>query len=135
MFRKSYPAIYQHLLPFKEDLIRRQDQGRFYWELRSCDYMDKFDRPKIAYQDLAWLSEFAREDSGSIANNTVYFIPADDPAFLAVLNSPLLWWYMWRTAQHGKDEVLRLFTDFVVTLPIPAFLASTGASVEEVFRR
>jgi hypothetical protein len=132
VFRKSYPAIYRHFLPFKEDLIKRQDQGRFFWELRSCDYMDRFDEPKIAYQDLAWFSEFAREDSGCVANNTVYFIPTDDPALLAVLNSPLLWWYMWRTAQHGKDEVLRLFTDSVVALPIPTFSASAGASVGEL---
>lgn len=132
IFRRTYPAIFSHLLPFREDLIKRQDQGRFYWELRSCDYMQEFDKPKIAYQDLAWFSEFAQEESGSVANNTVYFIPTRDSVLLAVLNSPLLWWYMWRKAQHGKDEVLRLFTDFVVTLPIPSLSGEMRATTERL---
>jgi hypothetical protein len=133
--RKAYPALYNHFLPFKKALIERQDQGRYYWELRSCDYMSEFDKPKIAYQDLAWFSEFAQDASGHVPNNTVYIIPTDDPALLAVLNSPVLWWYMWRTAQHGKDEVLRLFTDFVVTLPIPQFTSAMAETVRSVVRQ
>jgi hypothetical protein len=34
------------------------------------------------------------------------------------MNAPLLWAYMWRHAQHGKDEALRLFNSFTITLPI-----------------
>jgi hypothetical protein len=29
------------------------------------------------------------------------------------------WWFAWRTAQHGKDEALRLFTDYLNAFPIP----------------
>jgi hypothetical protein len=132
VFRRTYPAIYDHFLPFKKALVERQDQGRFYWELRSCDYMHEFDKPKIVYQDLAWFSEFAQDDGGCVPNNTVYVIPTNDQALLAILNSPVLWWYMWRTAQHGKDEVLRLFTDFVVTLPIPSARPEVADSLRDI---
>jgi hypothetical protein len=37
---------------------------------------------------------------------------------LAVVNTPLIWAYMWRTAMHGKDEALRLIYSFVETIPI-----------------
>jgi hypothetical protein len=131
VFRATYPAIANHFRPFRQALIDRQDQGRFYWELRSCDYMKEFDRPKIFYQDLAWVSDFSHDVGGRIPNNTVYIIPNTDPFLLAVLNSPLLWWYMWRTAQHGKDETLRLFTDFVITLPIPRGPGTAAGHIQD----
>ena len=34
----------------REALKARQDQGRFFWELRSCAYYDKFEEKKILYQ-------------------------------------------------------------------------------------
>jgi adenine-specific DNA-methyltransferase len=52
-FMETYPAIYKH---FKEKadqeskgkgLYNRDDQGNYWWELRPCDYIDEFDRPKI----------------------------------------------------------------------------------------
>jgi hypothetical protein len=44
--------------------------------------------------------------------------PTNDLYLLAVVNSPLLWSYMWRNAVHGKDEALRMIYSFVETLPI-----------------
>jgi hypothetical protein len=35
-----------------------------------------------------------------------------------VLNSPLMWWFAWRGAAHGKDEALRFFNDFVEQISI-----------------
>jgi hypothetical protein len=134
VFRKTFPAIYDHFLPFKRALVERQDQGWYYWELRSCAYMSEFDKPKIAYQDLAWFSEFAQDPGRCVPNNTVYIIPSNDSRLLALLNSRVLWWYMWRTAQHGKDEVLRLFTDYVENLPIPSFADSVGSALSEGVR-
>jgi hypothetical protein len=54
-----------------------------------------------------------------LSNNTVYFLPTDDLWIMAVLNSPVGWWHSWRKPQHGKDEALRYFTDFVEAFPIP----------------
>ena len=54
-----------------------------------------------------------------MSSNTVHFLACDDTWILAVLNSPVAWWFSWRTAQHGKDEALRLFTVFIEQFPIP----------------
>jgi hypothetical protein len=120
VFRKTFPAIYDHFLPFKEALIQRQDQGRYYWELRSCDYMHEFDKPKIVWQEMAWFNRFSVDVDGRLLNNTGYILAVTDPFVVAVLNSPIAWWFMWRTAQHGKDEVLRLIYSYVSEFPIPA---------------
>ena len=42
VFRETYPAIHGHLNRFREQAIRRQDQGRYWWELRSCAYWAAF---------------------------------------------------------------------------------------------
>lgn len=118
IFAKTSPVLYHHLLPWKDRLMVRTDQGRFWWELRTCSYYEEFERPKIVYQDIVWESEFALDENGLYCNNTTYFIPGGDSWLLAVLNSPLLWWYSWRTAQHAKDEALRFFTSFLENLPV-----------------
>ena len=65
------------------------------------------------------------------SNNTTYILPGEHPWLLAVLNSAVMWSYLWRHAQHGKDEALRLFSDFVETLPIPTPSAEVAAAAAE----
>jgi hypothetical protein len=78
VFRKTFPAIHAHFLPFKKALIERQDQGRYYWELRSCDYMGEFEKPKIVWQEMAWFARFSVDTQGKVLNNTAYILPSVD---------------------------------------------------------
>jgi hypothetical protein len=119
VFRRTYPAIYEHMTPFEAALRKRQDKGRFWWELRSCAYWAMFDKPKVMYQDITWNPRFCRDAQGTLSNNTVYFLPTADSWLLGVLNSPIAWWFSWRTAVHGKDEALRFFTVLLEQFPIP----------------
>ena len=48
IFAETYPAIYQHLNSYRERLIARDDQGKFYWELRSCAYYSEFGKPRLS---------------------------------------------------------------------------------------
>jgi hypothetical protein len=119
VFEKTYPAIYEHMKPCEAALRKRQDQGRFWWELRSCAYWEAFDQPKVMYQDITWNPRFCLDRQGTLSNNTVYFLPTADPWLFGVLNSPIAWWFSWRAAVHGKDEALRFFTVFLEQFPIP----------------
>ncbi len=51
---------------------------------------------------------------------------------LAVINSPCIWWYSWRTAVHGKDEALRFIGSFVRQLPIPTPTDKARAEAEKL---
>jgi hypothetical protein len=106
IFRKTLPAIYAHFTPFRPALIQRQDQGRFYWELRSCDYMGEFDKPKIMWQEIQFHSWYCWEQTCSVVNNKVFFLPTSNLALLGVLCSPLQWWHLTRVLPHMKDEAL-----------------------------
>ena len=52
-FRNEYPAIYTHLISFKnrqgkgKGLFNRDDQGDYWWKLRDCDYYEEFEKEKI----------------------------------------------------------------------------------------
>ncbi|HTU91498.1 MAG TPA: Eco57I restriction-modification methylase domain-containing protein, partial [Gemmataceae bacterium] len=52
VFAKTYPAIHTHLNRYRDALIKRQDQGENWWELRACAYWDKFGLPKVMYQEI-----------------------------------------------------------------------------------
>ena len=119
-FNRTYPAIHAHLNQYREALIKRQDQGRYWWELRSCTYWADFDKPKTMYPEITWRSEWALDTQGMLCNNTAYFLPSEDSWIVAVLDAPISWWYGWRTAVHGKDEALRFIKEFVQDFPVPA---------------
>jgi Eco57I restriction-modification methylase len=119
VFRDTFPAIYDYMSAFEDELKRRQDQGRFWWELRSCAYYDKLTKPKLIIQSIAYHSFFCRAASNEMPNNSLFFVPIDDPRILAILNSPLAWSYMYRNFPHKKDEAIAMDSAVVATLPVP----------------
>jgi type I restriction-modification system DNA methylase subunit len=122
-FEDSYPAIAKHLKPFHEKAEKRWDKGDYWWELRSCDYYDKFSEPKIVYPDIAKESRFSFDTDCFYITNTAYFIPGVSVVLAAVLNSKAIWFYYKSIAaalgDADKGGRLRFFTQYMLTLPIP----------------
>jgi len=52
VFAVTYPSIYAHLNRLRDSAIKRQDQGKYWWELRSCAFWDLFLKPKIWFQQI-----------------------------------------------------------------------------------
>jgi hypothetical protein len=117
-FIATYPAIHAHLNQFRDALIKRQDQGEYWWELRACAYWDKFDRQKVMYQEIQFHPCYLLDRAQMLANNKVFFLPSDDLYLLGVLNSPLMWWYNWRFLPHMKDEALTPVAFRMEDLPV-----------------
>lgn len=135
IFAQSYPAIYQHLKQFETALIKRQDQGRFWWELRSCAYYDVFEVGKIITQDLATYSWFCYEDREIYPVNTCYIWPTSDLYVLAWLCSPIAWWIMHHSLQKGINDTLRMFREQVEQLPIAVPSPEIRTKVEAKVQR
>jgi hypothetical protein len=132
IFSRKQPAIYQHLFQYKQQLKSRQDQGEFWWELRSCDYYEEFKKQKIVVQCIGYHSRWARDDCESFINNKAYCIPSDSLALLAILNSPAIWWLMWRTFPHMKDEAFSIDGQCIELLPIPDLPAQLDGAIGEI---
>ena len=71
------------------------------------------------FPEITWRPEWCLDTAGTLCNNTAYILPTDDLWVLAVANAPITWWFAWRRAIHGKDEVLRFIKAFAQDLPIP----------------
>lgn len=145
IFAKSYPSLYKRMLPLASfpdpktgkltGLKHRQDHGRFWWELRPCAYYDAFEKPKIFYQEIQFYPSYALDRGGRFGNNKTFFIPAEDPFLVAVLNSPLMWWHNWRNLPHMKDDALWPTGVKMDQLPIaPPDAASAEAAAVAVSR-
>ncbi len=89
-FKKNYPAIAEHLEPFEEKAKARYDKGEYWWELRTCDYYDVFEKCKIMWPEIANGARFAFDDGSFFTNNKVFNFPSNDMYLLGVLNSRVL---------------------------------------------
>jgi hypothetical protein len=121
-FQKEYPATAKHLAPFRRRAEQRQDQGDYWWELRACDYYDKFGYGKIVYPEIALEPRFAFESQGVFLNKTCFMIPRTDLFLLGLLNSKLCWSFLKRTCSvlgdADKRGRLLLQAIYVKQLPI-----------------
>ena len=71
---ETYPSIKRHLDAHWGKISSRSDKGDTPYNLRSCAYMDEFNKPKIVWMDLSDVPTFAYDDNAQFANNTVYFL-------------------------------------------------------------
>jgi len=129
IFEQTYPAIYKHLVRFEDRLRKRQDQGRWWWELRPCSYYPLFEQPKIVYPVIAKSPRFFLEEVGKMyANDKLFIIPGEDWYLLSVLNSKAAFnaLRLKLSALGDADEGgrLELRAVHIQHLPIPAVAAS-----------
>jgi adenine-specific DNA-methyltransferase len=92
MFAETYPAVHGWFEEFRSALIKRQDQGRFFWELRSCAYWEEFERPKLLYMEINRMDAYSWDDSGMLMNNKLFMLPDVSLIVLACLNSMVGKW-------------------------------------------
>jgi hypothetical protein len=117
-----YPAIKEHLLPFKSALKKRATKQAWY-ELQQpqLNFAKSMDNNKIIFPDIATMPRFAFDTVGYYGSNTTYFIPRDDLYLLGILNSKVAFFYFSRicSALEGPGEsYLRFFGQYLKGLPI-----------------
>lgn len=134
-FADTFPVLHGHFGKYRERLSNRSDQGRHWWELRSCAYYYVFDRPKIVYQEIQFHPSYCRDRTGFFSNNKAFLLPSEDTLLLAVLNSPLIWWHNWRYLPHMKDEALSPAGFRMEQLPIAKASDQSRAAVEPTVAR
>jgi len=118
----DYPAVENHLKPFKEQLKKRATKQEWY-ELQQSQfaYMKYFESPKIVFPDIATAPRFVLDECGYYGSNTIYFIPRHDLYLLGLLNSKLAQFYFQKVCAglEGKKETyLRFFGQYLEGFPV-----------------
>ncbi len=142
----SYPSVKRHLESFRTRLEPKPNgwkpsrpgekwpgrkAGTYAWyELQDAvDYWEEFGKPKIIYKVIQYYPSYAFDSEGRLGNDKTFIIPTDDLTLLAILNSPLMWWFNWRHLTHLKDEALSPMGYKMERLPIAKFTAAAKAQV------
>ena len=122
---KNYPSIKRHLDAHWEKIASRSDMGDTPYNLRSCAYMDDFNKPKIVWADLARTGNaFIYDEAGFTAPNTTYLIASDDTSMLkyliGLLNSKAMLQYLDWVSAKLDETGWRWFKQYVELFPIPS---------------
>lgn len=117
-FSSNYPAVASWLVDFKEAAKARQDKGDYWWELRACDYYDKFAEHKLFYQVFQTKPCFVYDESSTFCNNSMYFMTVPDKALLALLCSRIGWWLITEFCPRIQNGAQLIWDNFR-QIPIP----------------
>ncbi|MCF6219873.1 MAG: BREX-1 system adenine-specific DNA-methyltransferase PglX [Robiginitomaculum sp.] len=116
---RDFPALSEHLYPYAAVCRKRTDKGDYWWELRACDYYDKFEAPKIVYGHFQNKPLYSFDEKNYFTNNKCYIFPNTGWFELALLNSSSLWFVFSRITTMMRGGYYEATTQNVVQLPIP----------------
>lgn len=116
---ENYPQIKQHLDTFGSRLSKRADKGDTPYNLRNCAYIFEFEKPKIAWGNLAQRAQFAYVDEDFIINAPSPFITPANKYLLAVLNSKAGDFYIRTLGVKRNGGYFEYKPMFIEKLPVP----------------
>ncbi len=117
--QKTYPAIANHLLPYKQKAENRTDKGDYWWELRACDYYGEFEKPKVMLPDISLRCEALMDDTGGFYSvNTAYIILGFTKSDLGILNSKLILFFYSNLTQTIRGGYFRFIRQYLEQIPM-----------------
>jgi hypothetical protein len=120
---KEYPDLAQHLESFGGKFKQRGAKGKFWWNLRACDFYDDFKKEKIVWIELTDKGRFAICKDEIYCINSAYFMippPKFDSRFLiGLLNSKLIMFFVKSYGETSGMGTVRWINNIVADIPIP----------------
>jgi len=141
-FKNQYPAIYSHLLKYKNELSNRNkaETGiRYEWyalQRWGANYWEDFFKQKIIFQEMVQESSFILDHQGNfMCLDTARIITGNDlDILIAVLNSRLFF-YSVKTFYGGGglgETGVRMKHTFFENFPMPNFSAPDKANLRSL---
>jgi type I restriction-modification system DNA methylase subunit len=123
-FKTNYPAIYNHLLQFKERLAARNtaETGiRYEWyalQRFGSNYYTEFEKPKIVIPAIVKKASYSFDQTGFYSNDKTSIIPKYDLYLLGLLNSKVVDFVMHAIASTKQNGYYEYKPMYVSKLPI-----------------
>jgi hypothetical protein len=87
---KLYPAVFKHLEQFKDKAIKRDDQGKNWWNLRSCSYYNEFENEKVVWKRIGSKLRFGYDDEHILSEDSTCIMTGKSLKYLcAFMNSKM----------------------------------------------
>ncbi len=117
-FRTNYPAVADHLLPFKTQAEKRYDKGEYWWELRACDYYTEFEKPKIVVPSIVQKASYVFDTDCYYTNDKTSIIPVVDLYLLGILNARVSDFFIQSIASTKQGGYYEYKPVYISQLPI-----------------
>ncbi|MFM5883673.1 TaqI-like C-terminal specificity domain-containing protein, partial [Methanobrevibacter gottschalkii] len=117
----EYSSIYKYLRQYQEELEKRYDKGKEWYNLRACSYDDLFEKEKIIYSEISNEPSFTFDSDRYYLGNTAYIINSNSinlKYLLGLLNSNVLFWIFKKICYNLGKNGFRFIKNFVEQLPI-----------------
>lgn len=140
-FQEQFPAVYEHLLKYKEPLANRNktEVGRIYeWyalQRWAATYYPEFDRPKIVYQEISATQSFALAEPGYYLNNKLFMIPGLNLFLLGILNSKPVRLFLATHCPILQGNARGMQEPYIKPIPIPTASDADRAAIEELVQK
>ena len=120
-FKEQYPAVYSHMLQYKEPLSKRNkaETGiRYEWyamQRWGAKYWEDFSKPKIIYPNMTKYMPFVYDDKKFLTNQKCFIITGKHVAYLTAFFNSSLFKYCFRDSfpelLGGTRELSKIFFD------------------------
>ena len=120
-FKEQYPAVYNHMLQYKEPLSKRNkaETGiRYEWyamQRWGAKYWEDFSKPKIIYPNMTKYMPFVYDEAYFLTNQKCFIITGQNMAYLTAFLNSSLFKYCFRDSfpelQGGTRELSKIFFD------------------------
>ena len=126
---ETYPEIFNHFEKYKnvsssksKGLLKRDDQGDYWWELRSCVYLDEFNGQVIAWQRITQENTFCLTEKGTVVLDSMAFLSNtknNTYYLLGFLNSTIVYYWMRKNVHEYGSSGFRLSNQYVKEIFVP----------------
>ncbi len=118
---EKYPAIYEHLQKYENQLKKREDKGEMWTNHRNCAYQHLFYEKKIVYPETTGRrSEFYLDKNNYLIDKTCFIITGYNLEYLlAVLSSKVIEFYFEREGRLLGKQAIQYSKQYVEKIPIP----------------
>lgn len=129
----KYPAVYEHLKKFEEKAKKRDDQGKNWYNLRSCAYYEEFGKEKVMYPVMSSSASFFYDKEGFYCNDKGFFISGTNLKYLtAVLNSGITHYYLKQIGSPLGDAAIEYRKIYLDLFPVPPVVTGNKTSVDTI---
>lgn len=142
----DYPGVKNWLLTFgiekleqtgvkriingEEVKSRKKTNNKWFETQDAIAYYAEFAKPKIMYQKFQVKPCFVYDEQGLYCNDSMWIIPSEDKALLALLNSKMAWWLMKKKCTQIQNGV-QLIWQYLSKIPVPRELPQELATLAD----
>jgi len=130
--KKKFPKLIKHFEDIQDNFVKtsekknvkglyeRTDQGRYWWELRDCSYVQEFEKEKIIWLVLTDRAKFCIDRNAHYTNNATFIITGQNLKYVqAILNSKVSEWYYDKITNSSGVGTNKWEKVYIEQIPMP----------------